>query len=227
MAGSTDKINVYLEIGKKRTFAGAIDWPGWCRSGQNEAAALLALFEHGARYARVVGTSGLGFQAPTSETAFSVVERLAGNATTDFGAPDAAPLVDARPIDPVELGRFRTLLEACWREFDAMLGAASGKALRKGPRGGGRELDGIVQHVSAADKAYLGRIGWKPGQAGSNDLGQVRQAVLSAVERAASGEGPESGPRGGKFWMPRYFFRRVAWHVLDHAWEIEDRLQVE
>jgi hypothetical protein len=24
---------------------------------------------------------------------------------------------------------------------------------------------------------------------------------------------------------PRYFVRRTAWHALDHAWEIEDRLQ--
>ena len=24
-------------------------------------------------------------------------------------------------------------------------------------------------------------------------------------------------------WSPRYAVRRAAWHVLDHAWEIEDR----
>jgi hypothetical protein len=24
-------------------------------------------------------------------------------------------------------------------------------------------------------------------------------------------------------WLPRYAARRCAWHVLDHAWEIEDR----
>ena len=48
------KINVYLETGEKKTFAGAIDWPGWCRSGGDEESALQALFEYGARYARVV-----------------------------------------------------------------------------------------------------------------------------------------------------------------------------
>jgi hypothetical protein len=227
MTGSTDKIDVYLEIGKKRTFAGAIDWPGWCRSGQNEGAALLALFECGARYERVVRTSGLDFQAPTGETAFSVIERLEGNATTDFGAPDVAPLVDTRPVNPAELGRFQTLLEACWEELDATVEAVTGKALRMGPRGGGRELDGIVQHVSNAEKAYLGRLGWRPEKGVSNDLAQVRQAILGALELAARGEGPESGPRGGKIWKPRYFVRRVAWHVLDHAWEIEDRVQID
>jgi hypothetical protein len=26
-----------------------------------------------------------------------------------------------------------------------------------------------------------------------------------------------------KGWPPRYAARRIAWHALDHAWEIEDR----
>ena len=29
--------------------------------------------------------------------------------------------------------------------------------------------------------------------------------------------------RVAKPWSPRYAVRRAAWHVLDHAWEIEDR----
>jgi hypothetical protein len=28
---------------------------------------------------------------------------------------------------------------------------------------------------------------------------------------------------GGGGWPPRYASRRLIWHVLDHAWEIEDR----
>jgi hypothetical protein len=38
------------------------------------------------------------------------------------------------------------------------------------------------------------------------------------------GELAERGPRGGIRWPARYYVRRAAWHVLDHAWEIEDRL---
>jgi len=38
------------------------------------------------------------------------------------------------------------------------------------------------------------------------------------------GEIPHQGPRGGALWTPRYFVRRVAWHTVDHLWEIEDRI---
>jgi hypothetical protein len=52
-----------------------------------------------------------------------------------------------------------------------------------------------------------------------------RQAVLGALRAAARGEFPLLGPRGGRRWTPRYFVRRDAWHVLDHVWEIEDRIK--
>jgi hypothetical protein len=47
-------LDVYLEIGTRNTFAAALDWPGWCRVGRDEAAALRALFEYGLRYAAVL-----------------------------------------------------------------------------------------------------------------------------------------------------------------------------
>ena len=34
---------VYIEIGKRRVFASAADWPGWARSGKDEKSALEAL----------------------------------------------------------------------------------------------------------------------------------------------------------------------------------------
>src|SRR5689334_19708196 len=87
---SADQIALYFEIGKKRVFAGAVEWPGWCRSGRDSGAALRALLEYGPRYAEVLREAGLGFQAPTDIRAFAVVERLPGTTTTDFGAPDVA-----------------------------------------------------------------------------------------------------------------------------------------
>jgi hypothetical protein len=234
MSQALNKINVYLEIGKKRTFAGAIHWPGWCRSGPAEPYALQALFDYGTRYARVLRTTRLGFQTPTDISMFNVIERLEGNATTDFGAPGMAPSSDSEPVNSAELHRLQRILKACWRTFDAHVKAATGKALRTGPRGGGRDLQGIIQHVLGGDGGYLAQLGWKFERGDLDDLDelatqldQTRQAILKGLTSSARGEIPARGPRGGVRWSPRYFVRRVAWHVLDHAWEIRDRVLSE
>ena len=228
MATSSNSISVYLETGKKQTFAGASNWLGWCRSGRDERSALQALFDYAPRYARVIRSTRLGFQAPPDMSAFTVVERLQGDATTDFGAPSLAPSSDAKPVDDAELRRLQALLKACWKAFDTVAKVAKGKELRTGPRGGGRDLQEISEHVLGADAAYLSRLAWKREKSGtesqSEDLARTRQAILKALAASARGELPARGPRGGVIWVPRYFVRRVAWHVLDHAWEIEDRV---
>lgn len=223
----TERIDTYLEVGGKRTFAGAIDWPGWCRPGRDETSALHALLEYAPRYAAVLAATGLGFDSPAERGDLRLVERLRGDATTDFGAPGTAPSSDERPLNDADLTRLRTLLVACWWAFDRAVEGAAGIALRKGPRGGGRELAGIVEHVMDAEAGYLSRLAWR---APARDPGDPRQfqaleraAVLDAFAAAASGTVPRQGPRGGTRWSARYFVRRVAWHALDHAWEVEDR----
>jgi hypothetical protein len=220
------RVDTYLEIGKKRTFAGAMDWPGWSRSGRDEGSALQALFEYGPRYERALRGAQVEFQAPTDASAFVVVERLEGNATTDFGAPAIAPAGDTRPVDGAELQRLQMLLAAGWQALDKAVRASAGKELRKGPRGGGREVDEIVQHVYGAEVAYLRQLGWqlKNEEDRNQDQRRFRQTVLDALVAAVHGELPAQGPRGGARWTPRYFVRRTAWHALDHAWEIEDRI---
>lgn len=222
-------IKVYLEIGKKRTFAGALDWPGWCRSGRDEESALQALVDYGSRYGQILRTNEFGFKAPADTSAFSIVERLEGNATTDFGAPDLAPSADAKQVSETELQRFAAILKACWKAFDTAVKSAKDKELRKGPRGGGREVEGIIQHVLGSDGSYLSSLGWKIKQDDTEDLSQdlkrTRKEILEALTAAAHGEIAVRGPRGGIRWKPRYFIRRLTWHVVDHAWEIEDRIK--
>jgi hypothetical protein len=214
---------IYLEVGSKRAFAGSVDWPGWNRSGRGEDAAIEALFSYAPRYARVLRGTHLGFEPPADPSAFTVIERLTGNATTDFGAPDVPPSIDAQPVDDAKLRRLSTLLRASWRAFDHAAEDAEGKELAKGPRGGGRDLDKIVDHVLDADEGYLMRLGSKAPKGDPDErLTLIHEAVLNALEVAVR-EGVKPGPRGGKRWTPSYFVRRSAWHVLDHAWELEDR----
>ena len=211
------RYEVTVERGAKRVFAGANAWPGWCRGGRTEEEALEALLTYGPRYAKAVGRRRLGFVAPTDVDRFRVVERLRGNATTDFGAPGVAPRSDGRPVDEEEVRRLAAIMKACWSALDRAAAAADGLALRTGPRGGGRQLAAIVEHVADAEVAYL----WKLG--GRTPMGDARATIVAVFASRARGEPPERTPRSGVLWTPRYLLRRAAWHVLDHAWEIEDR----
>jgi hypothetical protein len=216
-------VDVVIERGSKRAFASAVAWPGWSRAGRDEAAALEALVAYAPRYATALKRTRLGFRPPSAVDDLRVIARVAGTATTDFGAPDVEAPGDADPIEGGELRRLETILRAAWRTFDAAVGNGRRAALATGPRGGGRSLDAIVEHVLGADGGYLGRIGATgPGEDEPDRLERSRAAVLDGLERAVR-EGVPPSPRGGKRWCPRYFVRRSAWHVLDHAWEIEDR----
>jgi hypothetical protein len=221
-------IHVYVETGSKRVFASALDWPGWCRSGRDETAALEALVAYGPRYARAIRVVDMAPVLPAATTGLLIDERLAGSSTTDFGAPAAVPTADLLPVDDGTLDRLTALLRACWLAFDRAATAAEGKPLRKGPRGGGRDLPRMIGHVAGSTKSYLAGLGWKaeldPGAAPLAQVGHMVDEATRALAAAAAGELPTQGSRGGKRWTLRTFVRRTAWHLLDHAWEIEDRL---
>jgi hypothetical protein len=224
----TDPIDVYLETGEKRIFAGALDWPGWNRLGRSADEALQALVDYGQRFAQVLQGTGLDFQPPAGPDGLRVVERLEGTKTTDFGAPDAMPARDKARLDGADLEHYEALLGAYWRAFAAAVSGAGGRELRKGPRGGGRDVEGIAGHVLNSEAAYLRSLGRKfrlyEGEPLNVQIDRIRQEELAALAAGARGELPTQGPRGGKIWPPRYFVRRAGWHVLDHLWEIEDRL---
>lgn len=214
MTGSTT--SVYLELGRRRVFACALEWPGWCRSGRTEEQALEALAAYQPRYAPVAREAGL---EPPSDR-FEVVERLRGGASTDFGVPGEVTPGDARPVGAEEARRLAALLEAAWVTFDRVVAGAPAE-LRKGPRGGGRDRDKMVDHVLGAEAGYARHIGIKHPQPAVGDVAAIaaaRDAVAEVLGRPSSG-----GPLRPKGWPARYAYRRYAWHVLDHAWEMEDR----
>jgi hypothetical protein len=192
---STVPIEVYLEVGTKRTFAGAIEWPGWCRSGRDETAALEALLEYAPRYAQAIEGVRPVFHPPRSAAGLRVVEWLRGNATTDFGAPGIAPAADGRPLSTAEGRRLAAILRASWRTFDESVRRATGKTLRVGPRGGGRMLTAIVRHVAESEAGYLAAAGWKAEDPENPE--SRRDAILAAVAAGSRGEIAARGPRGG------------------------------
>jgi hypothetical protein len=213
-------VAVYLEATSRRVFASAADWPGWSRSGKDEAAALEALASAGSRYAAVAKRAGLTFK-PAAAQDFKVVERLAGSATTDFGAPGAIAKAESKPLTATGAEHMEALLRACWKTFDEVVRRAPA-GLRKGPRGGGRDRDQIANHVLEAEGAYAPKIGvrLKPPAGGDGKaVAQWRDALIAGLR--TSPEAAAAG--GGKRWPPAYAARRIAWHALDHAWEIEDR----
>ena len=186
---------------------------------------------YGSRYANIVLGLRPAFHWPIALRDLRVVERLTGDATTEFGAPSIAPSADARPMDAKELDRSLSVLRSCWSAFDRAAAAARGVELTKGPRGGGRELDAIVSHVVGAEASYVGKLGVKRPRVEDDETADarddVRLVVLEALSRALTDGIPEVGPRGGKMWTPSFFVRRASWHVTDHLWEIQDRSGTE
>jgi hypothetical protein len=218
------RIAVCLEVTPKQTVASALDWPGWCRAGRDEGAALETLAGYAGRYAPVAGQAGINFPATV---AFDVVERVPGGLATAFAAPECRrpfPHVTAgaerATMTPAAARHLAALVTAAWATFDQIAAAAPAE-LRKGPRGGGRDRDQIIGHVIGAERAYARKLGIKLKQPAPGDAaatGELREAIAAVL--GAPSDGSPVVPSG---WTARYAARRIAWHVLEHAWEMQDR----
>ena len=214
-----DRLEIATEAGAKRVFAWAVDWPGWCRSGKTEPEAIDRLIGAGERYNVVIERAGLEPLTIDAHDPF-VVESVAGGASTDFGVPSMVTGLDRRPTSPVEADRLVRLVEASWWALDSAAAVAP-ESLRKGPRGGGRDRDKVVTHILEAEHAYAQVMGIKvpaPDRAAPETVAAMRRVIIEVVQQPSDGS-----PIAGRKWPPRYAARRIAWHALDHAWEIEDR----
>jgi hypothetical protein len=217
----TDELRVILEIGKKRrVVAGAIDWPGLDRSGKSEEDALDKLSSYVPRYAVVAERARLKSEFSRGREV-EVIERVPGTSSTDFfGIAHVPSEFERTVVSEADLERRLDLLRACWAHFDEVARLVSAE-LRPGARGGGRSREEIVRHVYGSE-----RHNWSPKVEVRTEPGVMltpeglathRQRFLDAI-RAYNVEG-----RLARKWPIQFLIRRTAQHVMDHAWEMEDR----
>ncbi len=197
-------LRIYFETGKRWVFAGAVDWPGWCRRDRSDESALDTLLEYAGRYSKAVGAA-----VPTGPV--EVVGRVATRSgMADFGAPGALGPWDDEALSTGELSRHLGLLQASWAYLDGVA-AVSPVELRRGPRGGGRDRETMLKHVREAERAYAPKVGCRvPPRTPWDEQRTMIVAGLRATPVDSA-------------WPLRYAIRRLAWHILDHAWEMEDR----
>ena len=217
----TDTLRAILEVGaKRRVVAGALDWPGLDRWGTSEDDALGKLSSYHPRYAGVAERAGMG-SAFARARGVAVLERVPGSSSTDFWGIAHVPSQIERDVLPAaDLERRLDLLRACWGYFDDVAARVSAD-LHPASRGGGRGRDSIVRHVYGTEPGQFSR---KVGVRTELDvvltpdgLARHRQQYLDAI-RAYNAEGNPA-----RTWPIQFLVRRTAHHVMDHAWELEDR----
>jgi hypothetical protein len=217
----TDTMRVILEIGKKRrVVAGATDWPGLDRWGTSEEDALEKLTSYVPRYADVARRAGMA-RVFAQEGKLDVVERVPGSSSTDFwGIAHVPSEIEREVLSPADLEHRLDLLQAAWAYFDDVAARISSE-LRPGPRSAGRTHDQIVRHVYVNEPEQMSR---KVEVRTSRDvvltpegLARHRRQYLAAI-RAYNAEG-----KPARTWPIQFLVRRTAHHLMDHAWEMEDR----
>ncbi len=214
-------MRVILEVGKKRrVVAGAMDWPGLDRCCATDEAAIERLASYRPRYARVAGLAGLAGDYARAG-AVEVVERVPGSSSTDFwGIAHVPSLIEDEVLPSAELERRLTLLRATWSFFDEVAARITDELVPSG-RSGGRTREQIVRHVYINEPEQMSRkvevrtdrdVVMTP-----DGLAAHREAYLDAI-RAYNADG-----RRARTWPIQFLIRRTAYHVMDHAWELEDR----
>ncbi|HEY1487231.1 MAG TPA: hypothetical protein VGF84_14085 [Micromonosporaceae bacterium] len=205
----------------KRSVAFGLDWPGWSRGAKTDDLALETLESYRERYRPVARLAKMAREFDAAGP-LEIVEDRVGPGSTDFWGISFAPsATEQEPMDEAEFERGITLLRACWAYFDGVAARVSPE-MRKGPRGGGRSRDEIIRHtIRVESEDFAKRVGLRipEGAALAPDgLRPYRQAYVAAMRTYNAGE-----VKRMRSWTLPFLIRHSAFHVLDHAWEMEDK----
>jgi len=220
----TDKLRVLIEEAPKgkRWVAIAADWPGLERNGKSEDESVAKLRAYMPRYRAIAQRAGLEADFER-ETDTVIVGRHTGTGSTDFWGISFAPSDEDRaPVEDAVFERNLSLLRGAWSFFDGVAARVSAD-LRLGPRGGGRSRDQIVRHVLVVEGSdFAARV--KVPTDFENPASRTPAKRAAHRERfvASMREWRAQDKPLGKWTLP-YLLRHSAYHVLDHAWEMEDR----
>ena len=215
-------IRVMIERGRKKpvAVATAFDWPGWDRSGKSEEDALHVLASYRPRYAKIAKLAGLAGEFRAAGE-MAVVERIEGVGMTDFyGLSFKSAGPEHEPMSAAACERKLALLRASWTYFDDVASRVSAE-LRKGPRGGGRDRDAIIRHANGAEiYEFAKKVGIKTRLEAREHPDELRahRDAFSAAIRDYNARGASA-----RTWTVQFVIRHSAYHMLDHAWEMEDR----
>jgi hypothetical protein len=216
-------MRVVIERGPKgkKVVAYALDWPGWSRGAKTADLALETLESYRQRYRPIAVAAGVAKEFDSSGR-FKVIEDHTGTGSTDFWGISFAPSsTEQDPMDDAEFKRKVKLLRACWKYFDGVADRVSDE-MRKGPRGGGRDRNTIVRHtVRVESEEFAKRLGLRiPEEAALSPEGLAahRKSYVDAMRVYNTGEGKRM-----RSWTLPFLIRHSAFHVMDHAWEMEDK----
>lgn len=216
-------IRTVLERGPKgkKAAAFAVDWPGWSRGSTNTEEVVELLDSYRERYRPIAVAAGMTAEFDTGGR-LKIVEDRVGPGSTDFWGISFAPSsLEQEPMNDAELERKIALLQACWAYFDTVAARVSAE-MRKGPRGGGRDRDQIVSHVVRVESEdFAKRLGLPVSEGMAQTptgLRKHREAYVAGMRTYNAGSGKRM-----RSWNLPFLIRHSAFHVMDHAWEMEDK----
>ncbi|HEY2915693.1 MAG TPA: hypothetical protein VGI98_00625 [Candidatus Limnocylindrales bacterium] len=216
-------VRTVVERGPKnrKSVAFSLEWAGWERGGKTAEQALETLEAYRGRYRPIAELAGMttAFDAAGK---LDVVEDRVGTGSVDFWGISFSPSsTEAGPMSEAELDRGITLLRATWTFFDAVAARVS-EEMRKGPRGGGRDRHRIWRHtIRTESEDFAKQVGIRIPEEGAltpEGLERHRHDYVQAMRAYNAGEGKRM-----RSWSLPFLIRHSAFHVLDHAWEMEDK----